>query len=170
MEGGNCEFLRHKYKLLLQSTEFGSIRTSDRESNLHSHLGYGFALDWEINKNPSKLWRVCFTSIIDCYGLCFMLIYEGPNLVVLRMQMHLMIWKIDLYHRRSSYLVSPDYFSCLRLDICFNEMTRLYLNNTINIHKLYPPTSEAMQPENMTGYCAPRVRSELTTEATTIFR
>ena len=47
-------------------------------------------------------------------------------------------------------------------------MTRLYLNKTINIRKLYPPTSGAMQPENIPGYCAPCVRSELTTEAITI--
>ena len=168
MEGGNCEFLRQKYKLLLQSTGFGSSRTRDRESNLHSHLEYGFALDWAINKNRSNLWGVRFTSITDFYRLCFILIYEGPNLVILRMQMRLMIWKIDLYHRGASYLVSPDYLSRLGLDICFDEMTRLYLNKTINLRKLYPPTSGAMQPENMTGYCAPRVRSELTTEATTI--
>ena len=84
------------------------------------------------------------------------------------MQMRLMIWVMDLYHQVAVYLVSPDYLSLLGVDLWFYEMMRLYLNKTINLRKLYPPTSGAMQPENMTGYCAPRVRSELTTEATTI--
>ena len=61
-----------------------------------------------------------------------------------------------------------DYFSCLGVDLCFDEMTLLYLNKTINICKLYLPMSGAMLPENMSGYCAPCVRSELTTEVTTI--
>ena len=79
MEGGNCEFLRHKSKLLLQSTGFGSRRTCGIEANINYHIGEGFALDWAIQKNRSKLLGVCFTSITDCYGLCFVLTYEGPN-------------------------------------------------------------------------------------------
>ena len=75
MEGGDCEFLRHKFKLLLQSTGAGYRRTCGREANSRSHLGECFALDWAINKNCSKLWGVCFTSITDCYGLCFILTY-----------------------------------------------------------------------------------------------
>ena len=108
MEGGDCEFLRHKSKLLLRSTGFGSRRTRGREANIHSHLGEGFALDWEIHKNHSKLWGVCLTSITDDYGLCFILTYKGPNTVVLRMQMRLMLWAMDLYHQGAAYLVSPD--------------------------------------------------------------
>ena len=61
-EGGDCEFLRHKYKLLLRSTGFGSRRTRGREASLRSHLGEGFALDWEIHKNLSPSYGV-FVSI-----------------------------------------------------------------------------------------------------------
>ena len=57
MEGGNCEFLRHKKKLLLQFNGFGSRRTRSREANLHSHLEEEFALDWE------------FTRIAPSYGV-----------------------------------------------------------------------------------------------------
>ena len=45
---------------------------------------------------------------------------------------------------------------------------RLYINKTINLCKIYLPTYGAMRSENMPGYHAPRVRSELTTEVTTI--
>ena len=168
MEGGDCEFLYHKYKLLLQSTGFGSCRTRGRETNLNSHLGEGFALDWEIHKNHSKLWGVRFTSITDSYGLRFILTYKVPNPVVLRMKMRLMLWAMDLYHRGATYMVSPDYFSRIGVDIFFDKMTRLYLNKTINIRKLYPPMSGSMRPENTPRPPAPRMHSKLTTETTTI--
>ena len=146
MEGGVCEFLRHKSKFLLQSTAFGYRRTCSREDNLHSHLGEGFTLDLEIYKNCSKLWGVRSNSITDRYGLFFILTYKGPNTVVLQMQMRLMLWAMDLYHRGAAYFVSPYYFSRLGVDLCFDEMMRLYLNNTIHICKLYPPTSGTMRP------------------------
>ena len=168
MEGGDCEFLRHKSKFLLWSTGFGYRITRGREASLHSRLGEGFALDWVINNNCSMLWGFCFTSITDFYGLCFILTYKGPNPVVLRMQMRPMLWSMYLYHRCAAYLVSRDYFSHLGVDLCFNEMMRLYLTKTINPCKLYPPTSGGMRTENMPGYCDPHVRSELTTEATNI--
>ena len=47
-------------------------------------------------------------------------------------------------------------------------MTWLYLNKTINTRKLYWLTYGAIWPENMPGYRAPCVLSELTNEATTI--
>ena len=84
------------------------------------------------------------------------------------MQMGLMLWAMELYHWGAAYLVSPDYFSRLGVDICFDEMMQIYLNKKIHIRKLYPPTSGTMQPESMPGYRAPRVRSELTTDTTTI--
>ena len=61
MEGVDCEFLRHRSKLLLQSTGFGSCRTRGREANPRSHIGEVFALDWAIHKNRPKLWGVRFT-------------------------------------------------------------------------------------------------------------
>ena len=54
MEGGECEFLKDKSKLLLRSTGFGSRKARGREDKLHSHLGEGFFLDWAINRNRGK--------------------------------------------------------------------------------------------------------------------
>ena len=83
IDGGECEFLRPKSKLLLRSTGLGSRMTRGREDKLHSHLGEGFCLDWAINHNRAKLWGCRFTAITDCYGLRFILTYDGANPVIL---------------------------------------------------------------------------------------
>ena len=51
MDGGECEFLQPRSKLLLLTAGFGSRKTRGREQNLHSHIGEGFCLDWAINRN-----------------------------------------------------------------------------------------------------------------------
>jgi hypothetical protein len=56
----------------------------------------------------------------------------------------------------------PDYWSCLGVDLCFDEMSRTYLNLTTNLRKLYPPTTGTMILENMPGYHRPTIRSSLT--------
>ena len=98
MDGGDCEFLRPQSKLLLRTTGFGPRKTRGREQYLHSHLGEGFCLDWAINRNRARLWGIRFTAITDCYGLRFILSYDGPNPVILRLQMRLMLWSMDLHH------------------------------------------------------------------------
>ena len=165
MDGGDCEFLRPQSKLLLRTTGFGSRKTRGREQNLHSHLGEGFCLDWAINRNRAKLWGIRFTAITDCYGLRFILSYDGPNPVILRLQMRLMLWSMDLHHRVAKFLLSPDYFSRLGADLHFDEMSRLYLSKTVEIRRLYPPISGTMRAENMSGYRAPRIRSDLAADA-----
>ena len=110
VEGGECEFLKAGSKLmLLKSTGFGSRRARDREADLHSHLEEGFSLDWAINHNRAKLWSVRFTAITDCYALRFILSYDGPNPVILRLQMRLMLWAMDLYHR-NGFFIPPRLF------------------------------------------------------------
>ena len=110
MAGGECEFLKPKSKLKLRTTGFGSRKTRGRESTLHFHLGEGFCLDWAINCNRAKLYGSRLSAITDCYGLRFILTYHGPNPVILCLQMGLMIWAMDLYHRVNRFLVTPDYF------------------------------------------------------------
>ena len=161
MEGGECEFLKPGSKLLLKSTGFGSRKARGRESTLHSHLGEGFCLDWAINRNRSKLYGTRFSAITDCYALRFILTYDGPNPVILRMQMRFMLWAMDLYHRVARFLATPDYFSRLGADLYFDEMSREYLSKTIELRKLYPPVSGMMRPENMPGYRAPRIKTHL---------
>ena len=87
MEGNECEFLPPKSTLCFRSTGFGSRTTQGRESSLHFPLGEAFVLDWVIHKNHAKLWRIRFTVFTDCFALQFILSYDGPNPILLRLQM-----------------------------------------------------------------------------------
>jgi hypothetical protein len=104
---------------------------------------------------------VRFSAITDCYALPFILSYDGPNPVILRLQMRLMLWAMDLYHRSGKYLFRPDYLSRMGADLHFCELSRLYLNKTINLRQLYPPVTGRMEPKNMPNYRAPKVKSNL---------
>ena len=168
MEGGDCEFLLPNTTLRLRSTGFGSRRTRGREDSLHSHLGEAFALDWAIHKCRAKIWGTRFTALTDCFALRFILSYDGPNPVLLRLQMRFQLWAMDLYHRSGFLMVSPDYMSRVGADLCFDELSRNYLNRTVNLRKNYPAASGTMLPENMPGYRAPRVRSVLPPDTTTV--
>ena len=88
---------------------------------MHSHLGEGFTLDWAINQKRAQLWSVRFSAINDCFALCFILSYDGPNPVLLRLQMRLTLWAVDLYHRNGKYLFHPDYLSRLGVDLHFGS-------------------------------------------------
>ena len=159
MEGGDCKVLQKDSKLLLRTTGFGLRKTRGRESSLHSHLGEGFCLNWSINRNRAKLWGVRFTAITDCYALKFILSYDGPNAVILQLQMRLMLWSMDLHHRNGKFLFSADYLSRLGADLCFDKISRLYLSKAVDLRRLHASVSEAMRPENMPGYRAPRICS-----------
>ena len=101
IQRGECEFLKKDSKALLRSCGMGSRKSGGREPCLHSHLNEGFGLDWSTNSNRYKLWARRFTAITDCYALRFILSYEGPNPVILRLQMRLMLWAMDLYHKNT---------------------------------------------------------------------
>ena len=99
MRGGTCEFMTKGSNLTLRCVAFGSRRTKGNETRLHSHLGERFAGDWAINKCRHVTWGSRFTWATDCYGICFILTYDGTNPAVLRLQMRLMCWSMDLEHR-----------------------------------------------------------------------
>ena len=161
MNGAECEFLLPKVDLRLRTTGFGSRRSRGRERCLHSHLGEAMALDWGIHKNRPKLWGIRFTGLTDCYALRFILTYDGPNPVILRIQMRFQLWAMDLYHRAGTSMITPDYWSRLEADMCFDELTRTYLNKTVGFKEHYSPVSGTMLAENMPGYREPRIRSNL---------
>ena len=77
------------------------------------------------------------TSIrVSRYALRFVLSYDGPNPVILRLQMRVMLWAMKFYHRNGNFLFHPDYLSRLGADLHFCELTRTYLNKTINLRQL----------------------------------
>jgi hypothetical protein len=125
INGGECEFLTPNSKLLLKSTGFGSRKTRGRKANVHSHSGEGFVLDWAINQCRAKLLSVRFSAITDCYTLRFILSYEGPSPVISCLQMRLMLWAMDLHHKKGKFLFHSDYLSRLGADLRFCELIRL---------------------------------------------
>ena len=157
MDGGPCEFMMPDAKCRLRPVCFGSRKCRGKESKLHSHLGEGFCGDWAINKNRARLYGRRFTWITDCHALRFIMTYDGPNPVLLRLQMRFMMWSMDIIHRIAKWLTDADYFSRCGTDLCFDPLYSNYLRFTIELRKLYPPVSGPMQAANMPGFRGPRV-------------
>ena len=110
MRGGPCEFMSDNPNLYLRPVAFGSRKTRGNETRLHSHLGEGYAGDWAINKCRHLCWGMRFTWGTDCFGLKFILTYDGTNPALLRLQMRFMCWDMDIVHRNDRYLVDANYW------------------------------------------------------------
>ena len=158
MEGGPCEFLLLDESLQLHPIAFGSRKTRGYETKLHSHLGEGFAGDWAINRCRHYCYGMRFTWITDCYGIKFILSYDGTNAVLQRLQMRLMCWDMDIIHRSGPSLGDADYWSRLGVDVCFDPLLRDYVQRIQQLRQEFPaPTTMPMQPENMPGFRGPRL-------------
>jgi hypothetical protein len=160
MLGGPCEFFTDLKKLgsppCLHPISFASRKNKGYELNLHSHLGEGFALDWAINTNKLYCWGQRFTAVNDCYSLKFVLSYEGTNPVILRLQMRLMMWAMDIVHRVRTFNVPPDYFSKLASDTIFDPLLAEYYRVAIDERLRFPAPSGEMTPEMMPGWRKPK--------------
>jgi hypothetical protein len=127
---------------------------------LHSHLGQGFSGDYAINKCRQYVFGQRFFWVTDCYAIKFILSYKGSNHAILRLQMRLMCWDVDIVHRPDHELINADYWSRLGIDLHFNPLFFKYLDLTNNMRKSKPaPTDLPMRPENMPYYRRPRFQS-----------
>ena len=131
MAGGPCEFLTNAKDVgappRLRPICMGSRKNKGYELRLHSHLGEAFALDYAINANRLYCWGFRFTNIGDCYSLKFIMTYEGSNPVILRIQMRLMLWPVDITHRLRDFNVDGDFMSKLAIDARFDPLLAKYL-------------------------------------------
>jgi hypothetical protein len=83
--------------------------------------------------------------------------YEGGNPAILRLQMRLLCWDVDIVHRPDVELVDADYWSRLGADLNFDPLYRKYLILTCQLRQSNPaPTDLPMRPENMPYYGGPR--------------
>jgi hypothetical protein len=99
--------------------------------------------------------------VTDCYAVKFLLLYNGTNQAILRLQMRLMGWDVDIVHRTNDHLVDANYWSRLNADICYDPSFRKYLHIVNDLCKAHPPpTSLPMRDENMPYYCSPRIPVE----------
>jgi hypothetical protein len=105
--------------------------------------------------------------VTDCYAIKFILSYEGGNPAILRLQMRLMCWDVDIVHRPDTELVDADYWSRLGVDIEFDPLFTEYLEFTRQIcHSNPAPTDLPMRPENMPYYRGPRYQQPIQPEST----
>ena len=111
---------------ILHPVYFGARKTRGNETRLHSHLGEGFSGDWGINKCRKYLFAQRFVWVTDCYTIKFILSYEGSNPAVLRLQMRLMCWDVDVIHCADTELVDADYWSRRGVDLQYGNLVIEY--------------------------------------------
>jgi hypothetical protein len=75
---------------------------------------------------------------------------KGANHTVLRLQMDLMCWNVDIIHQNDHFITDADYWLQLGAKLCFDPLFRAYLDLTHTLClKNPPPTSFPMKPEHM---------------------
>jgi hypothetical protein len=50
-----------------------------------------------------------FVWTTACYAIKFILFYDGANPAILRLQMRLMCWDVDIVHQNDHYNADADY-------------------------------------------------------------
>ena len=151
-------FLTKTNGSVLHPVAFGSRHTRGNEQYLHLYLGEGFASNWAMNKVRHMCYRCQFVWVTDCYAVKFLLLYNGANQAILRLQMHLMGWDVKIVHRTNDYLVDADYWSRLDSDLCYNPSFKKYPRLVAEMQKNYPAPKElSMKDKHMPYYRGPRI-------------
>jgi hypothetical protein len=155
--GSAFNFMASSSAAVLHPVAFSARRSRGNAVRLHSHLGKGFAGDWAINKCRHMLFGQQFVWATDCYAIKFILFYDGTNPAILRLQMRLMCWDVDIVHQNDNYLVDADYWSRLGANLCFDPLLKKYLELNKSLHSTNSaPSNLPMLPENMPYYHGPR--------------
>jgi hypothetical protein len=160
------DFMTKTSLAVLHLIAFGCCRTCGNKKKLHSHLREGFAGDWSINKNRHMCFGQQFTWVTDCYVIKFILLYDGQNPSILRLQMRFMCWDMDIEHRNDIFLMDADYWSRLVVDLCFDPLLKTYIKQVHSFRQRSPPpTALPPSPENMPYFRCPRLPKEATNAA-----
>jgi hypothetical protein len=122
LDGKGSSFMTKGSAAVLHPVCFGACRTCRNEVWLHSHLGEGFSGGYTINTCCTYVFGQRFVWVTVCYAIKFILSYEGGNPAILRLQMRLMWWDVDIVHRPDTELVDANYWSRLGVDIEFNPL------------------------------------------------
>ena len=107
---------------------------------------------------PHAIWpTICLGHRLLCN--IFILSYKGGNSAILRLQMRLMCWDVDIVHQPDTALVDANYWSCLGMDLDYDPLLRGYLAYALErCNSNPPPTDLPMHPENMPYFCGPRIQ------------
>ncbi len=106
--GLDFSFMTNDSAAVLHPAAFGARRCCGNEVRLHSHLGEEFSSDWALNKCRHMLFGQRFVWTTDCYAIKFILSYDGANPAILRLQMRLMCWDVDIIHWNDHYIADAD--------------------------------------------------------------
>jgi hypothetical protein len=152
---------------VLYPVAFSARRCRGNEVRLHSHLGKGFTGDWAMNKCRHMLFGQHFVWVTNCYGIRFVLFYDGANHAILWLQMRLMCWDVDIVHQNNSYIMDANYWSRLGTNLCFNPLFKTYLDLNRSLCLESPaPSSFPTKPKNMPYYRRPRIMPPTDTDDT----
>ncbi len=161
MSGNRFHFLTKANQGVLHPVAFGSRCTRGNERYLHLYLCKGFVGDWAMNKVRHMCYGRRFVRVTDCYAVKFLLSYDGTNQAILRLQMRLMGWDVDIVHRTNDYLVDADYWSGLDSDLCYDPSFKKYLHLLAELRKSHPaPCELPMKEEHMPYYSGPRIPAD----------
>jgi hypothetical protein len=106
-----------------------------------------------------------FVWVTNCYAIKFIFSYDGANHAILRLQMRLMGWDVNIIHRNDHCITDADYWSPLGADLCFDPLFKTYLDIMRMLRiKNPPPTLFPMKPKNMPHYRGPQVIQPTTTD------
>jgi hypothetical protein len=111
-----------------------------------------------MNKVRHMCFGCRFVWVTDCYAVKFILTYDGSNPAVLRFQMRLMGWDMEIVHCSSGFLTDEDYWSCLEANLCYDLSFRTYLRMCANLRSTHPPPKDLpVLPEHMPYYRGPPI-------------
>jgi hypothetical protein len=114
-----------------------------------------------MNKVRHMCYGCRFVWVTDCYAVKFILLYDGANQAVLRLQMLFMGWDVDIDHQTNDYLIDANYWSWLDSDLCYDPSFRKYLHLVSDLRKAHPPpTPLPMKAEHMPYYRGPHIPVE----------
>jgi hypothetical protein len=157
-------FMTKSSSAVLHPVCFGARQSCGNKVRLHSQFGKGFASDYAINKCHQMVFGQCFVWVTDCYAIKFILSYKGGESTILRLQMRLMCWDVDIVYCLDTKLVDTDYWSLLGVDLEFDPLLHNYLAYALQCCNLNPPpTNLPMSPENMPYYGGPRIQEPTST-------
>ncbi len=99
-----------------------------------------------------------FIWVTDCYAIKYIFTYQGMNPTILRLQMQLMCWAMEIVHQPDIFNVDTDYWSHILMNLFFDQMLREYSELCGTLSASHPaPCNIPMKPENMPYYRGPRI-------------
>ncbi len=149
-DGNGFSFMTKGFAAVLHPICFGARQSRGNKVRLHSHLGKGLTGDYAINKCCHMVFGQRFVWVTNRYAIKFILSYEGGNSAILRLQMHLICWDVDIVPHPDTKLVDADYWLHLGVDLGFDPLLHNYLEFALQLCKSNPPPTDIpMRPENV---------------------